>query len=78
MIQVSIAGFAVGGSFLSLAGFDLYYHLLVVAFLLQVVVERELGIRESRPAVPAVGVVDPSAGRRASSPMPAQRPIRSE
>ena len=72
MIQVSIAGFAVGGSFLSLAGFDLYYHLLVIAFLLQVVVERELGIRESQPYVLAGGAVDPSAGRRASSPMPAQ------
>ena len=72
MIQVSVAGFAVGGAFLSLAGFDLYYHLLVIAFLLQVVVERELGIGESQPAVLAVGVVDPSAGRRVASPIPAQ------
>jgi probable O-glycosylation ligase (exosortase A-associated) len=78
MTQVSIVGFAVGGAFLSLAGFDLYYHLLGIAFLLQVVVERELGIRQSQPPVFAVGVVDPSAERRASSPMPAQRPTRLE
>ena len=78
MTQVSIAGFAVGGAFLSLAGFELYYHLLVIAFLLRVVVERELGIRDSQPAVLAVGVVDPSAGRRASDAMPARRLIRSE
>ena len=78
MIQVSIVVFAVGGAFLSLAGSDLYYHLLVIASLLQVVVARELGIRESQPYVLAGGVVDSSAGRRASSPMPEQRPIRLE
>lgn len=35
MIQVSLVGYAVGGLFLGLAYFDLYYHLIAITILLQ-------------------------------------------
>jgi len=42
MTQVSIIGYAVGGAFLGLAYFDLYYHLIAVIVLTRVLVERAL------------------------------------
>jgi putative inorganic carbon (HCO3(-)) transporter len=42
MIQVSIIGFAVGGAFLGLAYFDLYYHLIAIALLTSALVEQRL------------------------------------
>ena len=38
MIQVSLLGFAAGGAFLSLASFDLYYHLIAIAVVTKVIV----------------------------------------
>lgn len=42
MVQVSIVGYAAGGMFLGLAYFDLYYHLVAIAVVLQTLVEREV------------------------------------
>lgn len=42
MTQVSLIGFAVGGAFLGLAYFDLYYHLVALLVLARTIVEREL------------------------------------
>ncbi len=42
MTEISLFGFAVGGAFLSLAIFDLFYHLLTIALLLHIIVEREI------------------------------------
>lgn len=39
MLQVSLVGYAVGGAFLGLAYFDLYYHLIALMVLLRGVVE---------------------------------------
>jgi probable O-glycosylation ligase (exosortase A-associated) len=42
MLQVSIIGYAVGGAFLGLAYFDLFYHLVVILIILSKIVETEL------------------------------------
>lgn len=42
MVQVSIIGYAVGGAFLGLAYFDLYYHLVALVLLTRIYVTREL------------------------------------
>ncbi|MDO8706945.1 MAG: putative O-glycosylation ligase, exosortase A system-associated [Sulfuricaulis sp.] len=42
MIQVSLIGYAVGGAFLGLAYFDLYYHLVAIALLIRAYVSREI------------------------------------
>ncbi len=42
MIQVSIIGYAVGGAFLGLAYFDLYYHLVAIMLLTRAYVSREI------------------------------------
>lgn len=48
MTEVSLLGFAVGGMFLSLAIFDLFYHLLAIALLVHIVVEREVNSSSPR------------------------------
>ena len=42
MLQVSLIGYAVGGAFLGLAYFDLYYHLVVLIILVKKQVENTL------------------------------------
>jgi probable O-glycosylation ligase (exosortase A-associated) len=42
MLQVSMIGYAVGGAFLGLAYFDLYYHLIAIIVLTQVIIEKAL------------------------------------
>lgn len=42
MVQVSILGYAVGGTFLGLAYFDLYYHLIAILLLTHLLVEKAL------------------------------------
>ncbi len=44
MLQVSLVGYAVGGAFLGLAYFDLYYHLIGMVVVLRVLVERQLSV----------------------------------
>lgn len=46
MIQVSLVGYAVGGAFLGLAYFDLYYHLVAMIVALHCIVTRH-SVRES-------------------------------
>jgi probable O-glycosylation ligase (exosortase A-associated) len=59
MIQVSLVAYATGGAFLSLAYFDLPWHLVAITLLLQQLLKRE-GVWESRtkplftPSVPHV------------------------
>ena len=48
MLQVSIFGYAVGGAFLNLAFFDLYYHLVAIMLLVKVVVAKEAAELEKR------------------------------
>jgi probable O-glycosylation ligase (exosortase A-associated) len=47
MLQVSLVGYAVGGTFLGMAYFDLFYHLCALVVLTHVVVKTEL---EAQPA----------------------------
>lgn len=42
MVQVSLVGFAVGGTFLNLSNFDLYYHILILLVLTRVVIAPDL------------------------------------
>jgi probable O-glycosylation ligase (exosortase A-associated) len=42
MVQVSMIGYAVGGAFLGLAYFDLYYHLVAITLLTRDYVSREI------------------------------------
>jgi putative inorganic carbon (HCO3(-)) transporter len=52
MIQVSLAGYAVGGAFLNLAYYDVPYNLLVALVLTRILVEKE--IKNSQEAVAVV------------------------
>ena len=54
MIQVSLIGYAVGGVFLGLAYFDLYYTLIAMLVITRLVVERELSSKtDTGQEVPA-------------------------
>jgi putative inorganic carbon (HCO3(-)) transporter len=48
MIQVSIIGYMVGGTFLGRAYFDLFYHLVVIVVILKVLARRELSNQQNR------------------------------
>lgn len=52
MVQVSLLGYAVGGAFLGLAYFDLYYHLVAIMVLTRSLVEAAL---QSAPSVVEAG-----------------------
>ncbi|MDA5193588.1 putative O-glycosylation ligase, exosortase A system-associated [Govanella unica] len=47
MLQVSMVGYAVAGAFLNLATFDLYYHVIAMAAILRVMVDRSLKEKEN-------------------------------
>jgi probable O-glycosylation ligase (exosortase A-associated) len=64
LVQVSVVGFAVGGVFLGLAYFDLYYHLIAILVLLRAVVERQLA---STPESALVTPADVAVGQRQAS-----------
>jgi probable O-glycosylation ligase (exosortase A-associated) len=57
MLQVCIAGYAVGGAFLGLAYFDLPYHFVAFVVLARLFVERELAVSKERAAAGEEGVV---------------------
>lgn len=62
MCQVSMAGFAVGGAFLSLAYFDLPYNIVVIVVLTRLLVERRL--KELKPpSRPQFGAPIPGGGK---------------
>lgn len=46
MLQVSFIAYAVGGAFLGLAYFDLFYHLIALVVVLRVVVERTMTLEQ--------------------------------
>jgi putative inorganic carbon (hco3(-)) transporter len=60
MCQVSMAGFAVGGAFLSLAYFDLPFNIMVIVVLTRLLVEKRL--KELKPAPPPRQAGAPVAG----------------
>jgi len=49
MVQVSLVGYMVAGSFLGLQYFDLFYHLVAIIVIAKVLVQRELGSLQARP-----------------------------
>jgi probable O-glycosylation ligase (exosortase A-associated) len=53
MLQASIMGYAVGGAFLGLAYFDLYYHLLGMMVITNVIVTRTLALPDAPVAAVA-------------------------
>ena len=50
MLQVSLVGYAVGGAFLNLGTFDLYYQLVVLVVITRLLVRRALGTEVSKHA----------------------------
>jgi probable O-glycosylation ligase (exosortase A-associated) len=62
MLQVSFAGFGVGGAFLGLAYFDLPYHIMAMMIIVHAVVRREL--EQSTACVPAPTYAPATAMRR--------------
>jgi probable O-glycosylation ligase (exosortase A-associated) len=73
--QVSIVAYAVGGAFLGLAYFDLYYHLIGILVLTGMLVDRELASAHSG----ALSGMSPSfPGRRPSGFRPAVRRQRTD
>ena len=65
MLQVSLVGYAVGGAFLGLAYFDLFYHLVALLAVTRAVVERQPG-----------GGVEETAAPEPVRDLGTQRPIR--
>jgi putative inorganic carbon (hco3(-)) transporter len=81
LIQVSLAGFAVGGAFLSLAYFDLPYNLLVLVVVMhRLVMETRAsqGTPHAHERVPVVAIASlPHASRgSATAPVASHRPER--
>lgn len=72
MVQVSIVGYAASGTFLGLAYFDFYYHLLAMAVLLKVQAAKLL---QEKLGVEAAGQpqAQPAAPRRAKTIAPMTR-----
>jgi hypothetical protein len=76
MVQVSLAGFAVGGAFLNLAHFDVPYDLLAALVLTRLLVEKETvssgaAWRRADPLVPPRGA---PAGNLAPRPPAVEMP----
>ncbi len=55
MLQVSFIGYAVAGTFLNLATFDLFYHLVVVAVVTRLVAQQSLAERARQAVAPIAG-----------------------
>jgi len=61
MLQVSLIGYVVGGAFLSVAYFDVFYYIVAMLVLLRVVVEKEVqGLLGNRDAVQSSALAAPS------------------
>jgi probable O-glycosylation ligase (exosortase A-associated) len=70
MLQVSIIGYAVGGAFLGLAYFDLFYHLVVIVLIVGKIIDNEIAALATKkaPATPAAPTaVKLPAWRRAAA-----------
>lgn len=70
MLQVSLVGYAVGGAFLGLAYFDLYYHLIALIVLLRGVVESHVRQIEEKGLVKPCGQADPGTAPRDGQGLP--------
>ena len=57
MVEASLAAFAVGGIFYSLAIFDLYYHFIIFPLLLHIVVKQQIAVQEPHRISPTIGAV---------------------
>jgi len=76
MTQCSLLGFTVGGAFLNLAFFDLFWHLIAILILVQVMVKREIAtanVVAERAVLPAIAPAMASA----SGAIVASAPVRS-
>ena len=62
MLQVSLVGYAVGGAFLGLGYFDLYYHLVAMTVVLARLVETKGRQHQSNLGVDFGGPLKPSSG----------------
>ncbi len=56
MVQVSLIGYAVAGTFLNLATFDLYFHLVAIVAITDLLVQRVLA-RKGAPAAAKKDVI---------------------
>jgi hypothetical protein len=84
MLEVSLLGFLTVGTFLSMSYFDLFFHLVAVTALLQVLVAQKLAAAEPAPAPARVPVrvtprgpapiPTPSRALSFPRPRPAPRP----
>jgi probable O-glycosylation ligase (exosortase A-associated) len=72
MCQVSLIGYAVGGAFLTLAYYDLFYDIVALLIL----IEKYLGLRERRPLF--AGRADQKSAAALNQPLPAQLNVRHE
>lgn len=70
MLQVSLVGYAVGGAFLGLAYFDLYYHLIALMVLLRGVVESHVRQIEEKGLVKPYGQADHGTAPRGGQGLP--------
>jgi hypothetical protein len=64
MIQVSLIGFSVGGTFLSLLYFDVPYYLMTAMVVTRVLIEKELkektsSTKDTDPVKPPFGPLNP-------------------
>lgn len=65
MLQFSLVGFATGGAFLSLAIFDLYYHIVAISMMVHYVILAE---NKAGKIAPTYGLDDMTYGSRKSGP----------
>lgn len=72
MVQVSLVGYGVGGLFLNLSTFDLFYHILIILVLLRVVIAREVGAANGAPLTLAEQAR--ASRRRSGEPSPTPAP----
>jgi putative inorganic carbon (hco3(-)) transporter len=72
MLQVSIVGFAVGGTFLNQASFDFYWQLVALTVCLSVFVRHELALLELKPipSVPLPHQDNPKVAEEINLPIP--------
>lgn len=67
MAQCSMVGFAVGGAFLNLAFFDLFWHIIAILIAVQAIVKRELATNQSPMSTAAARAVTVMSGELAPS-----------
>jgi len=74
MLQCSVIAYALGGAFLGLAYFDLYYYLVVAGVILDVVYRDEKRKAEQAAEAGVEAQPEPAPKRLRPGPLPAPRP----